>query len=82
MQESERYIHDAYIARGERTEKRLWITIIILIVSLVISYAAFFYYESQFEDVVTTTIDATQDGEGVNIVSGEDALNVTEGQNY
>lgn len=78
MDNEGRYIHDAYIARGERTEKRLWITILILLALLTITNAAWFYYESQFEEIVTTTIEAEQDGEGVNIVSGGDALNVPE----
>lgn len=78
MDNEGRYIHDAYIARGERTEKRLWITILILIALLTVTNAAWVYYESQFEEIVTTTIDAEQDGEGVNIVSGGDALNVPE----
>ena len=81
MDNEGRYIHDAYIARGERTEKRLWIIVIILIVLLFGTNAAWFYYESQFEEVVTSTIEAEQDGEGVNIVSGGDALNVSEGKN-
>lgn len=81
MDNEGRYIHDAYMARGERTEKRWWIIAIILIVLLVGTNAAWFYYESQFEEVVNTTIEAEQDGEGVNIVSGGDALNVSESKN-
>ena len=76
----EKYIHEANLAFAERTVKRQWITIILLILLLFGSYVGFFYYESSFEDVVTTTIDATQDGSGVNIVSGGDALNVTESE--
>lgn len=78
MDNEGRYIHDAYIARGERTEKRLWIIVLILIALLAVTNAAWVYYESQFEEIVTTTIEAEQDGEGVNIVSGGDALNVPE----
>lgn len=81
MDNEGRYIHDAYIARGERTEKRLWIIVLILIALLAVTNAAWVYYESQFEEIVTTTIEAEQDGEGVNIVSGGDALNVPENQN-
>ena len=81
MDNEGRYIHDAYIARGERTEKRLWIIVLILIALLVVTNVAWVYYESQFEEIVTTTIEAEQDGEGVNIVSGGDALNVPENQN-
>ena len=59
------------MARMERTNKRLWITNLILIFLLVGAIIGFAYYENQFEDVVTT-IEAEQDGSGVNIVSGGD----------
>ena len=53
----------------ERMVKRLWITIILLIVMLVGTNGAWIWYEIQFSDIVTT-IEAEQDGSGVNIVSG------------
>ena len=64
-------VHESAMARAERTQKRLWITILILIVFLVGSNIAWGYYESSFEDV-STTIEADQDGSGTNIVSGGD----------
>ena len=64
-------VHESAIARMERTNKRLWITNLILIFLLVGAIIGFAYYENQFEDVVTT-IEAEQDGSGVNIVSGGD----------
>lgn len=63
--------HESAMARAERTAKRLWITIILLIVMLVGTNGAWIWYESQFTDIVTT-IEAEQDGSGVNIVSGGD----------
>ena len=63
--------HEFAMARAERTAKRLWITIILLIVMLVGTNGAWIWYESQFTDIVTT-IEAEQDGSGVNIVSGGD----------
>ena len=70
--ESVPYIaHESAMARMERTNKRLWITNLILIFLLVGAIIGFAYYENQFEDVVTT-IEAEQDGSGVNIVSGGD----------
>ena len=47
------------------TIKRLWILILILVFLLVGTNAAWLWYESQFEDVVTTeeiVVDAENDG--------------------
>ena len=66
-------VHESAMARMERTNKRLWITNLILIFLLVGAIIGFAYYENQFEDVVTTTtIEAEQDGASVNIVGGGD----------
>ena len=56
------------------TAKRLWIIIIILIVALVGSNAAWIWYESQFEDEVMTVISADQqtDSGGSNYAVGGD----------
>lgn len=71
--ESVPYIaHEFAMARAERTAKRLWITILTLIFLLVGSNCAWLWYNSQFEVVETTSIEAEQDGSGVNIVSGGD----------
>ena len=55
-------VHEASMARSERTVKRLWATIILLILLLVGSNAAWLYYESQFEDVITTVTQENEDG--------------------
>lgn len=68
------------MARMERTVHRLWISNIVMIILLFVTCAGFAYYESQFEDV-TTTIDASQDGEGTNIVGGGDIKYGPEGKN-
>ena len=64
-------VHEASMARMERQAKRLWIAVLLLIVMLVGTNAAWLYYERQFSDIVTT-IEAEQGGSGVNIVSGGD----------
>ena len=64
-------VHEASMARMERQIKRLWITVLVLIVMLVATNGAWILYESQFSDI-ETTIEAEQDGSGVNIVSGGD----------
>lgn len=64
--------HEGDMARAERTIKRLWILCIMLIILLVGTNAAWFYYENQFEDVVTTTQTVTQDvdtGDGTAIIN-------------
>ena len=65
-------VHESAMARMERTNKRLWITILTLIFLFVGSNCAWLWYNSQFEVVETTSIEAEQDGSGVNIVSGGD----------
>jgi preprotein translocase subunit SecY len=69
--------------RHERREKRLVWVIVLLIVLLVGSNVGWLIYESQFETVETneTIVEATQDGEGVNIVGGGDVNYGTESKN-
>ena len=62
-------VHEASMARMERQAKRLWIAVLLLIVLLVGTNVAWIWHESQFSDI-ETTIEAEQDGSGVNIVSG------------
>lgn len=61
MDKENMYIHDAYIAMAERTIKRFFILCLILFFALIITNAAWIRYESQFEVVETTTIEATQE---------------------
>ena len=48
-------VHESAMARAERSAKRLWVVIILLIVMLVATNGAWIWYESQFETVVTNT---------------------------
>lgn len=59
------------MARQERTIKRLWIALILVIVLLVGSNCAWIWYESQFTDEVTTEITQENDG-GYNNYIGND----------
>ena len=61
-------VHEACMARSERTVKRLWATIILLILLFVGSNAAWLYYVSQFEDVVVTQ----ENDDGYNSFIGHD----------
>lgn len=54
-------VYDEAVAQHERMCKRLWVTIILLIVSLVLSNGFWIYRETQFED-----IEITQEGEADN----------------
>ena len=44
-------VHEGMMARAERTAKRLWITILLLIVLLVGTNGVWIWYQSQFEDI-------------------------------
>lgn len=58
-------VHESTMARMERTNKRLWIVVIILIVSLIATNAGWIWYESQFELVTeTTTQEVWQETDG------------------
>ena len=74
------FCHEGDMARAERTIKRLWILCILLIILLVGTNAAWIYYESQYEDVVTTTQEVTQDNDnGTNNFIGGDGV-ITDGE--
>lgn len=77
-------VHEGDMARLERTNKRLWILSILLVVLLVGSNAGWIWYESQFEDVVTTTEtyqDVSQDADnGSNTFVGGDYYGEAESQ--
>lgn len=65
------FSHEGDMARMERTNKRLWIVILVLIAALIGTNAGWIYYESQFQVVEEKTeIEAEQDGSAVNIVGG------------
>lgn len=72
MAEKERsqYTIDVLAAMAERTIKRLWIVIVLLVVLLVGSNVAWLYYESQFEDE-SWTFEATTDNGGNAIANGD-----------
>lgn len=75
---------ELHSAAQERTIKRLWIIIIILITLFCVTNLAWLVYESQFEEVKTeeTSIEAeqeTSDG-GNNYVIGGDMIGTTESE--
>lgn len=66
------FFYEGDMSRLERQLKRLWIVILVLIFLLVGSNCAWLWYESQFQVVEETVIEAEQDGSGINIVGGGD----------
>lgn len=67
-------VHEADMERLERSNKRLWVLSILLVLMLVGTNAGWIWYESQFEEVVeTTTQEVDQDvdtGDGDTTVIG------------
>lgn len=75
-------VHEADMARQERTIKRLWILLLVLIALLAGSNAAWIYYESQFQyDMTSTEIEQDTDGGGNNYVVGGDFNGEAKDQN-
>lgn len=65
-------VHEEFLARQERTIRRLWILCIIIFVFFVISNSLWIYYESQFQTSVVTQ-EVTQDNsDGSNTFIGGD----------
>jgi hypothetical protein len=76
-------VHESDMARLERTIKRLWILLLVLIALLAGSNAAWIYYESQWETIETTSTEIEQDtdGGGNNYVIGGDFNGEAKSQN-
>lgn len=66
-------VHEAAMARLERTIKRLWILLIVMLILFVGTNAGWIIYESQFEVIETTSTQIEQDtrGYGNNYVVGD-----------
>ena len=73
--DEKQYYMDIISGLAERTIKRLWIVVILLIVLLVGTNAMWIYHESQYEDA-TITQDVLQE------VSGENSRNYFNGDDY
>lgn len=65
------FSHEGDMARMERSNRRLWVIILVLIAALIITNGAWIYYENQFTDEVS--IETKQDvetGDGDAFVNG------------
>lgn len=79
MNDNEKFIQEMYASSMERTIKRLWITIILLIVLLVGTNICWIVYENSFEDV-TQTIEAEQEGVTNSVTMGDNNYGKAESQ--
>lgn len=78
--------HEGMMVRMERTNHRLWILCIVLIIALIASNAAWIFYESQFEyydeDVTQeVTQSAQSEGDAINRFVGGDAYGESDADN-
>lgn len=64
-------VYEGEMARQERHVKRLVVMLAVMLVLFFASNMAWLYVWNQYE-YVNETIEASQDGSGVNIVGGED----------
>lgn len=67
-----RFAFERMQAKEERDNRNKWIAIFILIALLAITNLAWLYFWNQYEYVDDYSIEAEQDGSGVNIVGGGD----------
>lgn len=70
MTEKEQYPIDILVGLAERTIKKLWVIIILLLILLFGSNAAWIYYESQFAEEIQTVTQTVDTGEGNAVVAG------------
>ena len=65
------YAHEGEMARAERTNLRLWILVILLILALIGTNAAWIYHESQYKtEELSFEVQQDTDGGGDNTFTG------------
>ena len=71
-------VHESSMARMERQIKRLWITVLALIVMLVGTNGAWLWYNSQFDTVETVTEEYQADASdgGNAIINGDGSVDI------
>lgn len=74
--------YEAELSRMERMNRRLWIVVLVLIAALIVTNAAWLYYENQFEDVsVSQEVQQETSGDGDNSFIGGDYYGETASEN-
>lgn len=77
------FSHEGDMARMERTNRRLFIVVLVLIAALLGTNAGWLYYESQFTDEETMKIEAEQEtSDGNNYIVGGNLNEQAEGHDY
>lgn len=73
---SVQYIAESHAARLERSNRRMFVLCIILIVALIATNGLWFWYESQFEDIsYTQDVDSGETGNAIANIDGEVVFN-------
>lgn len=67
-------VHEAAMARAERTQKRLFIAIVVLIIAVLLCNFAWLYAWNQY-DYTSEEIVYQQDGLGTNIIGDSNEVN-------
>ena len=62
MDELTRWTVESALLHADRTNKRLWVVVILLVVSLLGTNAGWIYYESQWKVVETEITQENEDG--------------------
>lgn len=68
--------HEAAMSRLERSNRRLWIVVLVLIVMLVGSNIAWLIYEAQYEDFEATITQDAQNESGDIILNGTGEISI------
>lgn len=68
-------VHESAMARNERTVKRLVVALIVAILLIFASNAAWLYAWCQYDYTSEETV-FTQDGEGLNIIGGRNTAGI------
>lgn len=69
-------VHESALARMERMVKRLWVTVLVFIFLLVGTNGAWLWWESQFEEITTTTYEADATDGGNAVINGDGSVNI------
>lgn len=64
--------YESMLAREDRQQKRMVIIIVLLIVILAVSNGLWLYFWNSYDYVDDYSIEASQDGDGINIVGAGD----------
>lgn len=78
------FVHEADMTRMERTNHRLWILCILLLIVLIVTNGGWIWYESQFESYTETTVTQeanAEDGSAENRFIGGDYYGESETDN-